>query len=137
MLAAVRIRGLVNVRPSVKTTLERLRLRRKNWCVLLPDNPTYRGMLKLAQDWIAWGPIKNETVKKLIEKRGELRSEGKVDSNKIMKEIEDGKSLEELGLKPVFRLNPARGGFRSIKAHYPKGALGKWENIDPLIEKMV
>lgn len=135
MLAAVRIRGLVNVRPNVKTTLERLMLRRKNWCVLLPDNPTSRGMLKLAQDWIAWGPIKSETVKKLIDKRGE--PEGEADIQKIVKGVEEGKSLKELGLKQVFRLSPARGGFKSIKYHYPRGALGKWENIDILIEKMM
>ena len=59
------------------------------------------------------------------------------DLKKAAKEIVDGKSLKEAGLKPVFRLNPARGGFKSIKAHYPKGALGKWENIDSLIEKMM
>ena len=48
-----------------------------------------------------------------------------------------GKKPEEIGIKPFFRLHPARGGIKS-KLHYPKGVLGNHkENINKLIERML
>ena len=38
VLAAVRVRGIVNVKPDIKRTLELLRLKKVNHCVLLEEN---------------------------------------------------------------------------------------------------
>jgi large subunit ribosomal protein L30 len=54
------------------------------------------------------------------------------------------KSIFESGRKPaelkrIFRLHPPTKGFRkSIKAHYPKGALGNWgDKINGLLIRMI
>jgi len=38
VFAAVRIRGIVNVKPDIKRTLQLFRLTRSNHCVLLEEN---------------------------------------------------------------------------------------------------
>jgi large subunit ribosomal protein L30 len=147
MLAAVRIRGRVNIKPEIRDTLEKLKLPRKHSCVLLAENKTYMGMLKKVENWVAYGKVKTETAKKLIMKRGRvdgkkindaLLKEKKIDVNKLLKEVETGKTkIKDSGMNPTFRLGPARGGFKSILRHYPRGSVGKWPEIDPLLEKMV
>lgn len=146
MLAAVRIRGQANVNPVIRITLDRLMLRAKHNCALLPDNPVVRGMLAVANNWIAWGTISKEVAKKLILKRGkfgqsrltdELIKEKKFDVDKAISGLESGKTMRASGINPVFKLGPARGGFKSIKMHYPRGSLGKWPDVGVLLEKMM
>lgn len=145
MLAVVRIRGQVNVRREVKDTLEKLKLSRKNSCILIPENEVYAGMIIKVKDWVAYGPVKTETAKKLIMKRGKisgerindsLLKEKKIDVDKLVKEVDSGKTrIRDSGITPTFRLGPARGGFKSILKHYPRGSLGKWPEIDTLLKK--
>ena len=70
--AVVRVRGTVNVRRDIQETLRMLRLTRINHCVVIPDTPQYRGMLKKVKDYITWGEIDEETLKELLLKRGRL-----------------------------------------------------------------
>jgi len=116
MIAAIRIRGLVNVNGKVEHTLSLLQLYRKNYCVLLEDKPEAKGMLNKAKDYIAWGEIDEETKKLLLEKRKE-------------------------GSKKYFRLNPPRGGFgrKGIKVSFNNGgALGYMgKEINALLKRMV
>lgn len=143
MFAAIRIRGKVLVKPDTKSTLKRLNLDRKHTCVLVPETPVYKGMLQQARDWIAYGTIKPETATKLLLKRG--KSEGKLITEEWLKQkklsasdlVTDVEKMKKAGIKPVFKLGPARGGLKSSKAHYPKGALGNWGSIDALVEKMM
>ena len=72
LLATVRVRGRVKMREDVETTLRMLRLTRVNYCSLLPDNETSRGMLQKAKDFITWGPVDGEDVALLLRSRGEL-----------------------------------------------------------------
>ncbi len=151
MLAVVRIRGRVGVRKEVEDTLRMLRLKRINHCVVLPDTPSYRGMLMKVKDYVAFGKLDFETFLELLRRRGRLVGERKLDEESVK---ETGfNTIEELAeaiyhgkvrmadvrnLKPVFRLHPPSKGHKSIKKHYPRGSLGDWgEGIADLIRRMV
>ncbi len=115
MIAAVRVRGDVDVRQKVSRTLQDLNLEKRNSCVVFEDNDSVRGMLKVSKDYIAFGEISEETLEKLSERKG--------------KEIESG---------DVIRLSPPTGGFKGTKRQVGQGgSLGKRENMDELIQKMV
>ena len=140
MLAIIRIKGDVGLNKPIRETLERLRLRRKYVCVLLEPKEENMGMVKKVKDLIAFGKLNKDTLINLIEKRGHLLDKTKkIDVKKIAEEIEKGKNLEDLNLKPFFRLHPPRGGIES-KKHFGvgKGVLGdNKESINKLIERML
>jgi large subunit ribosomal protein L30 len=140
MLAIIRIKGAVGLRKPIKETLERLRLRRKYVCVLIEPGKENLGMVKRVKDFISFGEVSKETLIKLVEKRGQLLDKTKkIDAKKIVEEIEKGKKLENLNLKPFFRLHPPRGGIES-KKHFGvgKGVLGdNKDSINKLIERML
>jgi large subunit ribosomal protein L30 len=138
LLAVVRIKGEVKVKPDVKDTLYRLRLRRKYSCVLInPENKNFNGMIYVIKHSVAYGEISEDILAKLIEARGKKIDNSKFDSAKVAKELIQGKKLSELGFKPFFRLHPPRKGINS-KLQYPKGVLGNnHEGINKLIERML
>jgi large subunit ribosomal protein L30 len=147
MIAVIRIRGRVGVRKEIEDTLKMLRLHRKHHCVLLNPTDSFKGMLQKVKDYVTWGEISDEVLKKLIEKRGRKPGDKRLtkeEAEKVFNELKnfDGhpaKKLMELGVKPVFRLSPPSKGFRkSIKLHYPKGELGyRGEAINELLERMI
>jgi len=151
MLAVVRIRGTMNTRDTIDETLDLLRMDRTNKCVVLPDTPSYRGMLAKIRDRTAYGTISFEVFRKLLSKRGRLEGDRKLDATSVKetgyesvdalaKAIFEGKAkmADVPKLKPVFRLTPAVHGMRAVKQHWPKGALGdRKEKMDELIEAMM
>ena len=142
LIAVIRISGILGKTMSVAETFHRMRLRRKYSCVLLRENPENIGMLTKVKDFVAYGPISEEVLLKLITARGKLlgKAKSKIENpEKITQEILAGKNLEELKLKPFFRLHPAIGGIDS-KFHFgrKKGVLGNnKEAINKLIERML
>ena len=70
-LAVIRVRGETGIKSGIKVTLNMLSLYRKNFCIVVPKNKDYSGMVMKAKDYITWGEINNETLKELIKKRGE------------------------------------------------------------------
>ena len=75
------------------------------------------------------------------EKRGKLIDKNKkTDKIKMAEEFLSGrieKKLQDLNIKPFFRLHPPRGGINS-KKHFPKGVLGNnKEQINDLIMRML
>jgi large subunit ribosomal protein L30 len=141
MIAAVRIRGSVNVVPDIAHALVSLRLFRVNNCVLMPSKPENEGMLKKARPYITWGEIDRETLEKLIAKRGRLEGEARVPEQKV-KDFADrilkSGTVEGTGLKPVFRLSPPSKGYRSVRLPYPKGDHGSRAGaINELIKRMI
>ena len=68
-IAAILVRGLVEVRQEVKDTLRMLNLQKKNACVILADNPVNRGMLKKCENYLTYGEVSDDVVKELQEKR--------------------------------------------------------------------
>lgn len=140
MFVVIRIRGMVGVRKEIKHTLEMLRLHRKNHCVLIKETNSIKGMLQKAKDYITWGDISEDMLKKLVEKRGRKLGNkrlNKEETEKVFNEVKS-KGKSEL-IKPVFRLTPPSKGFKhSIKQHYPKGELGyRKEKINELLKRMI
>lgn len=138
-IAVVLVRGFVDVWKPIKDTFEMLRLNRKNYCVIIEDNPPNRGMLNKVKDYVTWGPISKETMVELVAKRGEEFKARTTDS----KEKYSYKTLEFEGkkYKPYFRLNPPRKGFgrKGIKMPFNKGgALGsRGEKMNDLVLRML
>ncbi len=140
MYAVVRVRGSVDVPEKIQDTLKMLRLDRVNRCVLVPDSPDFKGMLKKAGNFITWGEISPKTLETLIYKRGFIKNkkieqkESKSIAGKIMKE----KTVRVAKIRPVFRLSPPSKGYRSIKKRFPKGDLGyRGEKINDLLKRMI
>ena len=61
----------------------------------------------------------------------------KIDTNKLADLIIKNKNINDLPIKPFFRLHPPRGGIKS-REHFPKGVLGNnKEKINDLIKRML
>lgn len=138
LIAVIRITGEVKVRPEIANTLYRLRLRRKYSCVLINStNKGLMGMLWKVRHSVAYGEIDKETLVKLLNARGKVVGNKKINFNEAVDDLISGKTLEEIGFKPFFRLHPPRKGIDS-KLQYPKGVLGNNKNdINKLIERML
>jgi large subunit ribosomal protein L30 len=151
--AAIRIRGIVNVNPDIKKTLRLLNLTRSNHCVLLEEKPSIKGMLQVAKDYITWGEIEKDILLKLISVRGKIAGDKELTEeylksatsfdkfDKLSSAIIDKKfNYKEIpNVKPIFRLNPPKNGYKSIKRPFnKKGALGyRGKKINNLIERMI
>lgn len=148
IFAVVMVRGGTGVKPKIKETLKHLKLTRANHCVVLQENPSYEGMLKRCKDYVTWGEIGAAEFKELLLRRGRLAGNKKVDEKVFEKSggigafaekfMKGEAVLEEIGVKPVFRLHPPRKGFAEIKEHYPRGALGyRGEKMGELLKRMM
>jgi large subunit ribosomal protein L30 len=117
-IAAIRLRGKFNVRKDIEDTLILLGLKRKNTCVILEPTKQNLGMLKKAKDYITYGEIKEEVLKKLLEKK---------------------KPSKQTDKKIIFRLPNPKKGFKSIKKGFKQGGdLGyRGEKINELIERII
>lgn len=124
MIAIVRVRGRFGIKPKIKRTLELLKLHKPNHCVLYKDTPSIRGMLKLIENYVAYGEISEDTLKLLLKKRSNV--------DETLKILKDGGKLDH-----VFRLHPPRKGWKSIKHRYPKGAVGERDDMDDLLKRMM
>jgi large subunit ribosomal protein L30 len=153
--AVVRVRGKVHVRKDIADTLKLLNLTRVNHCTVIDNRPEYKGMINKAKDYITWGEITPETLKKLITKRGRLKGDLRITDEYIKKNsgfnsvdnfigaISENKTgLKGLnGMKPVFRLRPPKKGYERAGIKQPfslGGALGyRGEKINALLERMI
>lgn len=138
MICLIRIRGQVKLDRDVRETLERLRMGKKYTCVVINPSKEQKGMIKKLRSFVAMGTIKPEVFIRIIEARGQrIDKKKRIDSKKVIEELEKGKKYEELNLKPFFRLHPPRGGINS-KSHFPKGVLGdNGEKINDLVLRML
>jgi len=151
--AVIRVRGKINVRKSINDTLKMLRLNRINHCVIIPESPEYKGMLKKAKDYITWGEIEPKVLEQLLTSRGKLLGDQPV-TDKNMKAVSKFKSISQFSteittdkakltdikeLKPVLRLHPPRKGYEGIKRPFSLGgALGyRGDKINDLIRRMI
>jgi len=152
-IAVVRVRGSVGVRREIKDTLRFLHLTRANHCTVIPDTPSYRGMLQKVKDYVTWGEIKPDVLARMIFTRGELAGGEKI-TDEYVKNNTGYKSIlalaealvkEEVNykdlpnVKPLFRLSPPRKGYEGVKRSYKEGgALGyRGEKINELLIRML
>jgi large subunit ribosomal protein L30 len=135
LLAVIRLKGKINVNYKIQATLDMLNVRRTNYMTLIPNTPSYLGMLKKAQNFITWGEIDQDILKHILEKRGEIAGRQKL-TNKHLKEHTEYPTITVLSkalhkgdvtldeipeLKKFFRLHPARKGYRGIKKGFAEG----------------
>ncbi len=153
VFAVIRVRGIVNVNPDIKRTLELLRLTKVNHCALIEENKVYKGMLQIVKDYATWGELDKETLPKLIKTRGMLVGD-KLVTEEYLKSATSYDSIEKLSdaildnkfkykeipdVKPLFRLSPPKKGYEGIKRSYENGgALGyRGKEINKLIGRMI
>ncbi len=152
MFAVIRLRGWVKTRKEIEDTLRMLRLKRNNNCVIVPETPQYKGMLKKVKDYVTFGEVDKQTLIELLKQRGEVEG-GRRLTEEVLKEVTRFNSFEEFAeallagkiklkdfkkIKPVFRLNPPRKGLKSKRLPFPKGDLGyRGKEINELIRRML
>jgi large subunit ribosomal protein L30 len=151
-LLAIRIRGGVSCTRRVDDTLRMLRVDRNNYATILDDRPDYQGMLQKAKDYVTWGEPDAETIRIVLERRGEAPGNVRL-TEEYLKGLGLGGFAElaeklhscELdinkleGVKPFFRLHPPKKGFRNTvkKPYNNKGELGyRGEAINELARRM-
>jgi large subunit ribosomal protein L30 len=152
MYAVVRVRGQVNVRYTIEDTMKMLRLHKVNHCVLVPENPHFKGMVQKVKDYVAYGKVDAKTLAEILETRGRLEGDTRLTEEYVRENtaydsiqafadavIAGETSLKAVPkLKPVFRLHPPRKGHAGIKRTVQQGGeLGDHgDNINALLHKM-
>ncbi|MCS7131104.1 MAG: 50S ribosomal protein L30 [Hadesarchaea archaeon] len=152
-LAVIRVRGGVRAREDVRSTLRMLGLTRVNHCVVIDEDPSLKGMLQKAKDYITWGEIGRDTLEDLLRKRGRLEG-GKRLTDEYIKSNTRFQSIHEFvdafyrgevklsdipGLKKVFRLHPPKKGYEATKRPFKTGgSLGyRGVEINELVSRMI
>ncbi|MEM3396267.1 MAG: 50S ribosomal protein L30 [Thermoplasmata archaeon] len=153
MYAVIRVKGVCKTNRDIKDTLRMLHLTRANHCVIVPNTPAYLGMLQKVKDYVTWGEIGPETLAKMILIKGRIEGNRKITDEYVRantkyqsiyalaQAVINGEFVYEQlrAVKPLFRLNPPVGGYRSVKRIVRDGgALGyRGKEIEKLIEKML
>ena len=151
----IRARSDRGVTGKIRDTMGMLNLTRVNHATILPNAPTYIGMLSKAKDYITWGEIDSDMISNLLKERGRMIGDKPV-SDAVIKDnskystidafakalVSGEASMKDVdGLKPVLRLHPPRGskGWGGIKRSYTVGgALGfRGEAISDLVSRMM
>ena len=136
----VLVRGLVDVRGSVKETLRHLGLTRVNQAAVHSDSPILRGKLQKVKDYATWGPIDDGSFSELLEKRGEAFL-GRTSDSKGKYTYTGFFEVAGKKYKKTFRLNPPRKGYgrKGIKKPFKTGgALGfRGEAVVDLMKRML
>ncbi|MEK6888706.1 MAG: hypothetical protein AABW80_01220 [Nanoarchaeota archaeon] len=138
MIIVIRIAGNVDIWGRVEESLSRIRLRRKYSAVLLKETKENLDILNHLRNFVAFGKLTEEQIEKLISARGIAKDKKKVDAKKVIQELKTGK-VDELSIKPFFRLHPPRSGIDS-KLHFgtKRGVLGDHKDkIFKLLERML
>ncbi|RLG21907.1 50S ribosomal protein L30 [Candidatus Micrarchaeota archaeon] len=150
MKVAVRVRSGIGMKPDARKTLESLKLKTVNNCIIVNEKKIHSNMLQKVKDYITWGEIEKETLKKVLLKWARTLKGKKLDEQ-YFKEIKmsiddivdklfkDEVSMKDLGLKVPIRLHPPRKGYEGIKRPFTmKGALGyRGKAMDELIKRMI
>jgi len=152
-LAVVRVRGVSDVFRKIKENLQMLYLHRNCHATFIDDRPSYRGMLRKAQNYVTWGEVSQENIALLLKKRGRLVGNKKL-TDQYAQEI-GYNSLDALAeaiyklqveygrlpnIKPVFRLHPPKRGYKGkVKRSYAAGGVTGYrgESINDLIKRML
>jgi large subunit ribosomal protein L30 len=114
MIAAVKVRGNVDVPQPVKDTMTNLGLKNRNQIVFYEDSDSVRGMMNKAKDYITYGEVSEEVIEKVKER---------------YEKVESGK---------VISARPPSKGFRDTRRGFNQGgSLGERKSLDSLIERMV
>lgn len=131
LLVIIRIRGRPNVHHAISETLDRLRLKHVNNCILMRPDASSAGMLKKCENHVAYGEINDVCAKKLLAKYlPDINAEDILSGKSNPKEFKD---------QFPFRLKPPRHGFKSTKRSFTNGgSLGNMgEEVNKLLTRMI
>ncbi|MDA4111133.1 MAG: hypothetical protein OK439_01235 [Thaumarchaeota archaeon] len=151
-LLVVNLRGLVNTRAPVRTTLEQMKIGRRFNATIVPDDKVHKGMLNVSKEHVAWCKLDAITAEKLLKARSEKSTGNRTPESEII--TKDFSSVSEIAvalesgslrlnkidaIRPFFRLSPPKGGFkRSIRRQFSDGGiLGQNNELTSLVEKML
>ncbi|MFQ3321587.1 MAG: large subunit ribosomal protein L30 [Candidatus Thalassarchaeaceae archaeon] len=151
----IRARSDRGVTVKIRDTMGMLNLTKVNHATIVPNAPTYEGMLNKSKDYITWGEIDSDVISNLLKERGRMVGDKPVNDS-VINDNSEFSSIDEFakaivsgdatlkdvnGLKPVLRLHPPRGskGWGGIKRSYTVGgALGfRGEAIRDLVSRMM
>jgi large subunit ribosomal protein L30 len=152
VLLVVNLRGMVNTRAPVRTTLEQMKIGRRFNATIVPDDKVHRGMLHLSKEHVAWCKLDAATAEKLLKTRSEKSSGRRTPESEI--KTKDYGSVSEIAsalasgklklrsvesIRPFFRLSPPRGGFKrsTVRQFSAGGVLGPNSELPTLLEKML
>jgi large subunit ribosomal protein L30 len=152
MYAVVRVRGSASVNREMLDTLDMLRLKAVNNCVIVPETESYKGMLQEVKDLVTYGEVSKDMLAALIKKRAKLTGNKRMDEKNI-KSVTGFDSFDAFAdalitgkaklkdfaqIKLVFKLTPPSKGYESIKQSYPRGSLGyRGQAINELLKRMI
>lgn len=73
-IGIVRVRGKARIRHDIERAMTQLNLSQRHAATVVEDSPSLQGQLKKAQSFVTWGPVTEDTIKKLaFRARGEGR----------------------------------------------------------------
>ena len=79
----IRVRSDRGVERSIRETMSMLNLPKVNHATIIPDRPTYAGMLQKAKDFVTWGEVDAATIANLLRERGRMTGDTPVDDSSI------------------------------------------------------
>lgn len=159
LAVVTRIRGINQISPKPKKVLQILRLRQIGQTVFVRLNKSSINMLRMADPFITWGYPSQETISKMVYKRGAVLINGqriKLTNNSIVEKalgsvgincVEDliheiytvGPNFKKANntLAPI-KLSTPSGGWKKITNHFIEGGDfgNREEYINALIKKM-
>jgi len=138
MIIAIRMSGLTGTRAVQEATLDTLMLRKKYNCVLLTTADLPR--IASVREMLTFGEVDDATLKMILAKRALMLEKKKplMNVDDIIKGLNAGKTLKQLGVRPYLRLHPPIGGFKvSTRLPYPQGVLGNNKDIEKLVKRML
>ncbi|MBI4159394.1 50S ribosomal protein L30 [Candidatus Woesearchaeota archaeon] len=153
-LAVIRVRGRAGVNRRIESAMHILKIYNKYHCIVVDNNKEIIGMLKKIKDYTTWGEIDKATLTKLLDERGKLPGNKKLDNAYIKEKInvdiqgfaeqlyEGKRNLKDVpGLKSFFKLRPPLRGFErgGIKKPFSMGGvLGyRKDKINSLLQRMI
>ena len=79
----IRARSDRGVERSIRETMSMLNLTKVNHATIIPDRPTYAGMLQKAKDFVTWGEVDAKTIATLLRERGRMSADKPVTDDAI------------------------------------------------------
>lgn len=132
LIAVIRVRGRIGVRKTISETLNRLNVKRVNNLALVFGTKSNLGMIEKCKDFVTYGPIKEDALATLFERKG-FRA-GKEDVGALLSGKKNARDI----IKIPITMHPPRRGYEGIKRSYSAGgALGyRGDEINELINRM-